>query len=128
MNKQQLFLHGHYKQIDCICNIFDTTFNPIYMYQHDSDHLVSSFGIFFPVAWGCVSTPKACTTKNTIAMSIYFETLQLSSSWKLVTNLKNETLLKISIFNFFLVFFFHRSQVECYHLLFFLWPIFLIKL
>ena len=41
------------------------------------------------------------TTKNTIVMSIYFETLQLSSNWKLVTNLKNEILLKIWIMNFF---------------------------
>ena len=45
------------------------------------------------------------TTKNTIVMSIYFETLQLSSNWKLVTNLKTEILLKISIFNFFGIFF-----------------------
>ena len=41
------------------------------------------------------------TTKNTIVMSIFFEKLQLSSNWKLVTNLKNEILLKIPIFNFF---------------------------
>ena len=55
-----MFLHGHYKQIDCICYIFDATFDPVYMYKHGSDLSCYLHLLFFFQWLEVVSTPKAC--------------------------------------------------------------------
>ena len=42
-----MFLHGHYKQIDCICNIFNATLDLIYMYKHGNDLSCYLYLVFF---------------------------------------------------------------------------------
>ena len=67
--------------------------------------LLPSFDIFLPLAWGCVPTPKVCIAcippKILLWCQLTLRPCNDHQTGKLVTYLKNEILLKISIYNFF---------------------------